>query len=100
MLYKILYNINLPLRCKLPQFAKPICFTQHIVQQNNRAFVSIRYNTYQISWRFTYSIAQLWNGLPNEAVLAVKQDHFIALAKNFCLLIIWILSWMTLLTHP
>ena len=57
MLHKTLHNIDHPLPCKLPQFAKLIGSTQHTAQQNGKAFVI-------------------------EAILAVKQDRFIALAKN------------------
>ena len=52
-------------------------------QENDKYFVLARYNTYQFSQFFTYSTTRLWNSLPNEAVLAVKQDRFIVLAKKF-----------------
>ena len=64
-------------------FAKLICITQHIAQENDKASVVAMYNAYYFSQCFTYSITHLWNSLPNEAVLAVKQDRFIALAKIF-----------------
>ena len=72
MLHKILHKVNHPLHCKLPQFAKPIRFIWLTAQQNDKALA--RYNTYQFSRYFTYSITRLWNSLPNEAVKAVKQD--------------------------
>ena len=81
MLHKILNNVDYPLHCKLHQFAKPIRITWHTAQQNDKTFVLARYNTYQFSRCFTYSITRLWYSLPNEAVLAVKQDRFIVLDK-------------------
>ena len=42
-----------------------------------------RYNTDQFFKCFTYSTDKLWNSLSNEAVLAVKQDRFKALARKF-----------------
>ena len=83
MLHKVLHNTNPKLYYKLPQFAKPICITWHIAKQNDRAFVVARYNTYQFSWCITYSITHLWNSLPNETVLVVKQDWFIDKLKFF-----------------
>ena len=82
MFYKILHNIDLPLHCKLPQFAKPIRITRHIAQKNYSAFVVAKYYTYQFSRCFTYFTTHLWNSLPNEAVLAVNQVLFMALAKK------------------
>ena len=38
--------------------------------------------TYINSLGVDYSTTRLWNILPNEAVLAVKKDPFIALAKK------------------
>ena len=84
MLYKIIHNCDHPTHCKLPQFTKSILFTLHIILQNDRALVLARYITYQFSLCFIYSTTQLWNSLPNETVLAVKQDCFIALVKIFC----------------
>ena len=86
MLYKILPNIYQPLQSKLTQFTKPIHITRHIAHKNDRSFVVARYNTYQFSQCFTYSTIHLWNTLPNEAVFAVRQDYFIALAKLFLLI--------------
>ena len=83
ILHKILHKVDHPLHCKLPQFAKPIRITRHTTQQNDKAFVLAKYNTNQFSRCFTYSTTRLWNSLPNEAVLAVKQDRFIVSAENF-----------------
>ena len=83
ILHKILHKVDHLLHCKLPQFAKPIRITRHTTQQNDKAFVLARYNTYQFSRCFTYSITRLWNILPNEVVLTVKQDRFTVLAKIF-----------------
>ena len=82
ILHKNLHKVNHPLHWKLPQFAKPIRITWHTTQQKDKAFVLATYNTYQFSQCFTYSTTGLWNSLPNEAVLAVKQDRFIVLAKK------------------
>ena len=60
------------------------CITRHSAQQNDKKFVLARYNTYQISRCFTYSTTRLCNNLPNEVVLAVKQDRFVDLAKKLC----------------
>ena len=57
----------------------PIRITRHTAQQNNKAFVLTRHNTYQFSWCLTC----LLNSLPNEAILAIKQDCFIVLAKKY-----------------
>ena len=54
ILYKILHNVDHPLYCKLPQFAKPIRITWHITQQNDRAFIMARYKTLQFFLSFTY----------------------------------------------
>ena len=78
MLHKVLQSIN-----NLLQFAKLIRITCHIAHQNDGAFVVSWNNTYQFSWYFTYSTTQLWKSLPNETVLAVNQDHFIAFAIFF-----------------
>ena len=83
MLLKILLNIDYSLHCNLPQFAKPIRITWHTTQQNDKAFVLAMYNTFQFSGYFTYSTTRFWNSLSNEAILAVKQDCFVALAKIF-----------------
>ena len=61
--------------------AKPICISRHTAQQNDKALVLVRYNTYQIS---RCSTTCLWNNLHNEVVLAVKQDRFIVLTKVLC----------------
>ena len=75
MLHKILLNLNHPFHCKLPQFSKA-------TQQNLswQGITSINY--LGVLPVFTTS---LWIRLPNEVVLVVKQDHFIALAmiKNY-----------------
>ena len=85
MLHKILLNVHHSLHCKHPQFTMPFRITRHTAQQNDKAFVLARYNTYQFSRCFTYSTIHLWNSLPNEAVLAIKQDNFIVLAiKIIC----------------
>ena len=51
-----------------------IGITRHTAQK--------KYNTFHFSRCFTWSTTRLWNNLPNEVVLAVKQDHFGALPKN------------------
>ena len=83
MLHKILHNSNHPFYCKFLQFAKLVGITPHRAQQFDKAFASIRYNTYQISRCFICYTTRFWNSLPNLAVLVVKQDSFIALAKKF-----------------
>ena len=70
--------VDHPLHCNLPHFAKLIRTTRHTTQENDKA----RYNFYQFSSCFTYFTIRLWNNVPNEVVLAVKQDHFIDLAKK------------------
>ena len=104
MLHKILHNLNHPLHCKLHKFAKPIHISSAIARQNGRAFVVAKYNTYQFSLCFNYTSIQLWNSLPKETVLCIKQDRFIALAKkvfvNQYLVLILNLSWKKLSTHP
>ena len=82
ILHKILHKVDQSLHCKLPQFANPFRITRHITQQNDKTFVLTRYYTYQFSRCFTYSTIQLWKCLPNETILTVKQDCFIALAKK------------------
>ena len=83
ILHKMLHKVYHPVHCKLLEFAKPTRITWHTAQQNDKIFDLARYNTYQFSRCFTHSTTCLWNSLPNEAVLAVKQKHFIILAKNF-----------------
>ena len=83
MLHIILHNVNHPLHCKFPQFAKPIRITRHKGQQNYKVFVLARYNIYQFSLYFIYSNTRLWNILHNEMVLAIKHDRFIVLAKKY-----------------
>ena len=80
MLHKVLLNVHHSLHYKLPQFTMPIRITQHTAQQNGITFVLARYKTYQFSRCFTYSTTRLLNSLPNEAVLAEKQDRFMVLA--------------------
>ena len=82
ILHKILHKVDHTLYCKLPHFAKPIRITQHTSQQKDKAFVLARCNTYQFSRCFTYSTIRLWNSLPNEVVLPVKQHRFVVLAKK------------------
>ena len=48
MLQKILHNVDHPLHCKLPQFAMPLHIIQYTAQQNDKALVLAKYNTYQI----------------------------------------------------
>ena len=79
ILHKILYNFDQPLHYKLPEFAMPIHITRHTFQQSDKAFLLPRYNTHKFSWHFTCFITHLWNILPNEAFLAVKQDCFTVL---------------------
>ena len=54
-----------------------IRFNRHTCtpQQNDKAFV--------FSKLFTYSSANLWNILPNDTVLAVKQDCFKVLTRKY-----------------
>ena len=61
----------------------PIRITWHTAQQNDKVFVLARYNSYKVSGCFHCSTIRLWNSLPNEAVLTVKQDRFMVLAKQF-----------------
>ena len=76
MLYKILHKVDHPFYCKFPKFIKPI----------HRSFVLAKFNTYQCFRCFTYSTTQFFKYLPNEAVLDVKQDRFIAIEKKFLLM--------------
>ena len=78
ILHKILHKVDHPLHYKLPQFAKPIRITWHTAQQHDKTFALARYNTYQFSLCFTYPNTRL----PNELVLAVKQDCVIDLVKK------------------
>ena len=53
-------------------FVNLVCIICHTTQQKNKALVLARNNTKQFSWCFTYSTAQLWNKLSNEAVFAFQ----------------------------
>ena len=68
---------------KTSSFCKPYSHYSSHSQQNDKALVLARCNTNQFSRCFAYSTAQLWNSLPNEAVLAIKQDRFKVLIRKF-----------------
>ena len=93
MLHKIFHNVDHFLYCKILRFVKEIHSTRFTAQQNDKAFVLARYNTYQFSRCFTCFITHVWNNLSNEKVLAVKKDRFykivlpIALTEILCVII-------------
>ena len=60
-----------------------IRITRHTAQQNDKSFVLANYKTYQFSRCFICPTICLWNSLPNEVVLAAKQNRFIVLAKKY-----------------
>ena len=84
MFYKTLYNVDHPFHLKLPHFTNPICITCYTYSpDNDKDPLLAIYNANQFSRCFVYSAVLLWNSLPNEAVLTLKQDRFKASARKF-----------------